>query len=247
VSDRISSGGLPDTVARLLAADARIQRVELTGSRATGTATALSDWDFTVTAAEFDAVRAALPSLVGPLQPVVAQWDRLSRNWCYMLIVAGPVKVDLIFDQPHPIQPPWQVTAATLPRIDDHFWDWVLWLGSKQLAGRSDVVTAELRKLHGHLLAPLGVTAAPGSLDEALVRYRTARTAWQQRLRQEVSKSAEQTVMPGLLQLTTGGSAGPGLALATERGSRRLAADSPIPPAPAIANATATPAESGQP
>jgi hypothetical protein len=31
---------------------------------------------------------------------VVAQWDRLSRNWCYMLILDGAVKIDLIFDRP---------------------------------------------------------------------------------------------------------------------------------------------------
>jgi hypothetical protein len=32
---------------------------------------------------------------------VVAQWDRLSRHWCYMMILAGPAKVDLIFGRPH--------------------------------------------------------------------------------------------------------------------------------------------------
>jgi hypothetical protein len=94
-------------------------------------ATLLSNWDFTVTAADFEDLEDALPLLTGPLRPVVAQWDRLSRTRCYMLILAGPAKVDLIFDRPHPIQPPWQVTAATLPRIDDHFWDWALWLRSK--------------------------------------------------------------------------------------------------------------------
>ena len=201
MTEPTAQGALPDAVVRVLAADARIQRVELTGSRgprAARLATALSDWDFTVTTAEFDAIQQALPSLVGPLQPVVAQWDRLSRNWCYMLIVAGPVKIDLIFDHPHPVRPPWQVTAATLPRIDDHFWDWLLWLGSKQLAGRDDVVITELRKLHAHLLGPLGVMAVPGSLEEALAEYRPALAAWQRRLRRAVSPTAEQTVMPGL-------------------------------------------------
>jgi hypothetical protein len=64
-----------------------------------------------VTTTEFQAVRDALPSLVSPLRPVVAQWDRLSRHRCCMLILAGPAKVDLIFAEPHPIEPPWQVTA----------------------------------------------------------------------------------------------------------------------------------------
>jgi hypothetical protein len=118
-----------------------------------------------------------LPSLVAPLQPVVRQWDRLSRNWCYTIILAGPAKIGLIFDQPHLIEPPWQVTAETLPQIDDdHFWDWALWPGSKQLTDQHHVVTADLHKLHGHLLGPLGVAAVPGSLDEALAGYRAART-----------------------------------------------------------------------
>jgi hypothetical protein len=119
VTEPTAEGALPDAVVRVLAADARIQRVELTGSRgsqATRPATALSDWDFTVTTAEFEAIQQALPSLVGPRQPVVAQWDRLSRNWCYMLIVAGPVKIDLIFDHPHPVQPPWRYTGTCWPR-----------------------------------------------------------------------------------------------------------------------------------
>src|SRR5260370_7089819 len=158
---------MPDDVVTVLARDIRIHRVELTGSRARGTATALSDWDFTVTTAAFEAVRDALPTLTAPLRPVVAQWDRLSRNWCYMMILPGPVKVDLIFEQPHPIEPPWLVNAATLSAIGDHFWDWALWLASKHLAGRNDVVTAELGKLHAHLLAPPGVAAVPDSLDEA--------------------------------------------------------------------------------
>jgi len=191
----------------VLACDARIHRVELTGSRARGTATALSDWDFIVTAADFGAVRDALPSLTGPLRPVVAQWDRLSRNWCYMMILAGPVKVDLIFDRPHPIALPWVVSAATLAAVDDHFWDWALWLASKQLSGRDDVVSAELGKLHAHLLAPLGVAAAPRSLGQAVAGYQAARDNWETVLRRRVSRAAETTVVPSLLQVTMGGRA----------------------------------------
>jgi len=186
----------------VLACDAGIHRVDLTGSRARGTATALSDWDFLVTAADFGAVRDALPSLTAPLRPVVAQWDRLSRHWCYMMILAGPAKVDLIFDQPHPIEPPWLVTAATLAAIDDHFWDWALWLASKHLAGRNDVVTAELGKLHAHLLAPLGVAAIPDSLDEAVAGYEAARDGWEKRRRRRVSRTAETAVLPSLRQLS---------------------------------------------
>jgi hypothetical protein len=115
---RVSGVALPDDVVTLLSSDARIGGVELTGSRARGTVTALSDWDFAVSTADFEAIQDALQSLTAPLRPVIAQWDRLSRNWCYMLILAGPAKVDLIFDQPYPIASPWLVSAATLAAID---------------------------------------------------------------------------------------------------------------------------------
>ncbi|HEY5985466.1 MAG TPA: nucleotidyltransferase domain-containing protein [Streptosporangiaceae bacterium] len=157
---------LPDNVLLALGADPGIARVQLVGSRASGAATARSDWDFAVVTGEFRQIRERLPGLVGPLHPVAAQWDRLSRTWCYMLLLAGPVKVDLIFGQPHTPAPPWQVSAATLPAMDIHFWDWLLWLSAKQAAGQNGPVTAELAKLHQHLLAPLGVTSPPATLAE---------------------------------------------------------------------------------
>jgi len=190
---------LPDDVIGALAADARIAKIELTGSRARGAATPLSDWDFAVTAAAFDEVRDALPEMVRPLHPVVAQWDRLSRSWCYMLILAGPVKVDLLFGRPRPREPagPWVVNASTLAGIDDHFWDWALWLASK-LARGDDIVAGELRKLHEHLLRPLGVAREPGSLAEAVTAYRSAREKCERRLGSHVSRNAENTVIPVL-------------------------------------------------
>jgi len=189
---------LPDDVVAALIADPRIQRVELAGSRARGTPTSLSDWDFSVTTGDFDAVRDELPRLVSPLQPVVALWDPLSPQWCYMFILTGPAKVDLLFGLPHPIHAPWQVTAESLPRIDDHFWDWALWLASKQLAGRRELVAAELGKMHGHLLEPLGVTAVPASIGAAVADYRAARASWEARLQYQVPRAAEMTVMPSL-------------------------------------------------
>jgi len=121
-----------------------------------------------------------------------------------MMILAGPVKVDLIFDQQHPIEPPWLVNAATLAAIDDHFWDWVFWLASKRLAGRNDVVTAELVKLHAYLLVPLGVATVPDSIDEAVAGYRAARDGWEKRLRQRVPRTAQTAVLPSMRQLPAG-------------------------------------------
>jgi hypothetical protein len=95
------------------------------------------------------------------------------------------------------------VNAATLAAIDDHFWDWMLWLASKRLAGRNELVTAELGKLHAHLLAPLGVAAIPDSLDEAVAGYEAARDGWEKRLRRRVTRTAETAVLPSLRQLST--------------------------------------------
>lgn len=188
---------LPDDVIAVLSADARIAAVELTGSRARDQAAPLSDWDFAVTAAGFEDVRNALSEIIRPLHPVVAQWDRLSPIWCYMLILAGPVKVDLLFGHPHQPTGPWPVTASTLAGIDDHFWDWALWLRSK-LGRRDSIVAGELRKLHEHLLGPMGVTRAPADLGEAVTAYRAARGKCERRLGLSVSRNAESTVLPVL-------------------------------------------------
>jgi hypothetical protein len=189
---------LPDDVIGVLASDTRISTVKLTGSRARGQATPLSDWDFAVTTPSFEDVRDALPETVRPLHPVVAQWDRLSRTWCYMLILPGPAKVDLLFSHPHQPAGPWQVNASTLARIDGHFWDWALWLRSKLAAGRHDVLASELGKLHEHLLCPMGVTSAPASLSEAVTAYLPARETWERQLGLHVSRNAETTVTPVL-------------------------------------------------
>ncbi len=189
---------LPDDVMRVVGAATGIQRIELTGSRASGRATPLSDWDFRVVTADFAGVREAMPRLVVPLSPVVVQWDRLSRTWCYMLILTGPVKIDLIFGQPHAALPPWQPSASTLRGIDDHFWDWTLWLRSKQLAGKHGLVEAELGKLHNHLLGPLGVMQAPGTIELAIAGYQTARTQWERRLGMRIPRTAEETVIQAL-------------------------------------------------
>lgn len=189
---------LPADVISTLSSDARISKVELTGSRARGEATPLSDWDFAITAPQFDELREGLAEIVGPLRPVVTQWDRLSPIWCYMLILPGPAKVDLLFSCPHQPLGPWPVTASTLAGIDGHFWDWALWLRSKEAAGRRAMVTAELRKMHEHLLSPMGVTSPPESVSDAVSVYRGVRDEWERRLRSSVPRIVEDTVIPAL-------------------------------------------------
>ena len=176
-----------------------VEGIELVGSRAEGQETRWSDWDFGVQARDFPAIAEALPGLLAPLEAVVEQWDRLSEHQCWMLILRGPVKVDLIFaEEPHEKEPPWEPGPDTLGGIDDHFWDWMLWLRSKEAGGKDDVVAAELEKLSGHLLAPLGVEVPPASIAEGVTAYRKARDRAEQRFGVRVSRELESAVAPVL-------------------------------------------------
>jgi hypothetical protein len=181
------------------ALEPHVRAIELVGSRADGRATECSDWDFRVETDDFEALAAALPGLVASLDPLAAQWDRLSAYWCYMLILPGPTKVDLIFsEQPHVDGPPWQPSRENLAELDAHFWDWVLWLGSKEAAGKDERVAEELTKLMAHLLGPLGVARAPASVAEAVADYRAARDRAERELGVSVPRELERAVAPAL-------------------------------------------------
>ena len=176
-----------------------VTEVRLIGSRAESRATAFSDWDFQVATDDFPSVRDALPRLLEPLEPLVQQWDRLSRRHCWMLIVPGPAKVDLLFPgEPHELEPPWEASAGNLEAIDAHFWDWMLWLKAKEAAGKADLVARELAKLFDHLLGPLGVEAPPTSLHEALAVYRRARERAERSFGASVRRELEAAVAPAL-------------------------------------------------
>jgi hypothetical protein len=176
-----------------------VRSIELVGSRARGDARPDSDWDFRVEARDFDAVAAALPGLVAPLEPLAAQWDRLSDEQCWMLILRGPEKVDLIFpEEPHAHEPPWVPSAENLCAIDAHLWDWLLWLRSKEASGKSELVAAELEKLFVHLLRPLGVERVPSSIADAVELYRPARDAAAARFGCVVSPALEAEVARAL-------------------------------------------------
>ena len=176
-----------------------VQSIALAGSRAEGRETELSDWDFLVKTDHFDDLAEALPGLVAELEPLAQQWDRLSPSWCYMLILRGPVKVDLIFpDEPHLDDPPWRPNGENLAAIDEHFWDWMLWLRAKDAAGKTARVESELVKLFVHLLGPLGVTEPPSSISGAIAAYREARARAESKLDVQVPRDLEDEVAPAL-------------------------------------------------
>jgi len=174
-----------------------IRGVKLIGSRATGTPSPLSDWDFVVETDDVDAVAHDLPSAVAGLEPIAQQWDRISDYPCYMLMLAGPVKVDLIFPgEPYASLPPWIVSAETLDGIDQHVWDWVLWLASKREKGEDDLVRRELAKMFDHLLGPMGVDGSPETLEDAAEAYRGARDRRERELGVRVTRVREREVLP---------------------------------------------------
>jgi Nucleotidyltransferase domain len=186
--------GLERRVIEALERHPSVQSVRLVGSRAAGTATDASDWDFAVETDDFRAIASDIGSLLAPLQPLAQQWDRLSETQCWMVILPGAVKLDFIFREPHAGEPAWRPDASNLAAIDSHFWDWALWLRSKQAKAQSALVVIELQKMYDHILGPMGVDAAPVSLDAAIASYLVARDRLERELRVVVPRALEHEV-----------------------------------------------------
>jgi hypothetical protein len=186
-------------VPELLAQHPEVQSVELAGSRARGTATALSDWDFAVETSNLDVLADALPELLAPLEALTEQWDPLGEHPTYMLMLRGPTKIDVIFvaETMRPC-PCWRVERETLAALDAHFWDWILWLAAKHAGGRDELVRDELVKMHGFLLGPLGVATPPVTIAEAVTGYLRASAEAEQRLDITVPRALRDEVLPVL-------------------------------------------------
>jgi hypothetical protein len=193
------AAGVPERVSELLLAHPSVRAVTLVGSRAQGRATELSDVDLLVDA-DLDALAPELPALLAPLEPLALQWDRLSEEASYyMALLPGGVKLDLVFDRPPVLEPPWQVSAATRAGLDAHFWDWILWLGGKGLGGHDELVASMLGGImFEHLLGPLGVARPPGSVEEAVGGYLEARAAREAELGVHVDRRLQEAVLPRL-------------------------------------------------
>lgn len=174
-----------------------VRSLDLAGSRAKGTPSPLSDWDFVIETDDFDAVARDLPRAVAELEPIAQQWDRISDYPCYMLMLNGPVKVDLIFPgEPYASLPPWTVSAEALDGIDQHVWDWVLWLASKREKGEDELVGRELGKMFDHLLGPMGADEVPESIPEAVETYRRLRDRREREFGMRVTRVRERQVLP---------------------------------------------------
>jgi hypothetical protein len=175
---------------------AAVESVRLAGSRSRGTETPLSDWDFQVETTDFEALGAALPQLVEPLMPLSRQWDRYSPHPTYMLMLHGPLKLDLLFlGRVNEPRPPWEASAATLSGIDDHFWDWILWLASKR---DPELVREQRLIMSAQLLGPLGVPDPPSGVEDAVAKYLAARERAEEAFGVKIDGALGEEVMRGL-------------------------------------------------
>lgn len=190
---------MPETTVQEIASTLRrhptVTSIDLAGSRARGTATPYSDWDFIIETKDFARLKADISELLAPHRPLAVQWDRLSSVECCMLFLRGPGKVDLIFPAvPHTQEPAWSVGPDTLGAIDLHFWDWTVWLIAKQAGEKHALVESELRKVSEYLLRPLGVSITPKDSNEAVQLYLAARDVAEQELNVRVSRELQTEV-----------------------------------------------------
>jgi hypothetical protein len=184
-------------VAAILASHPAVERVWLTGSRAAGEPHELSDWDWAVKARDFDAVARDLPNALAPLEPLAALWDPYSDIQCYTLMLRGPTKVDVLFpDEPRAWDGPWRPSASTLPRIDAHFWDWILWTAQKRRGGEDDIVAESLANMHMLMLGPMGVLRPSKTVIAALDAYLEARMRLEEIYGVKVRRDLQREVEP---------------------------------------------------
>ncbi|MBV9366189.1 MAG: nucleotidyltransferase domain-containing protein [Solirubrobacterales bacterium] len=172
----------------------------LGGSRAKGSATELSDWDLYLEG-EPAKLMAEVPGLMAPLRPLGAFWEPLSEEAGYMMVMDGPVKIDLFpIGGRRSLQPPWEPVRANLSGIDGHYWDWMLWLGSKALRHQDELVSDELAKMQWFLLGPLGVERTPADLHDAVALYLKARAVASEQLKTSVPEGLGRQVLAALRQ-----------------------------------------------
>ena len=182
-----------------VAAHPAVDGVELAGSRSRGTREELSDWDFAVTTADFAAVAADMPALVAPLAPLGEQWEPMGHFPVYQVLLRGPTKVEYLFlEYSQEPAPPVTPSPATLLAIDNHFWDWIWWIATKASIGRDDLVAEHLRQLHEYLLRPMGVEAAPETIDAAIAEFLVRRDVLAQAYGLSVPRALETEVRAGI-------------------------------------------------
>ena len=163
---------------RLVTAHPAVTAAEFAGSRSRGEHHELSDWDVAVQTSDFAAVARDMHALVAPLEPIGEQWEPMGHFPVYQVMLRGPTKLEYLFlEESQEAMPPLVPRPDTLAAINNHFWDWIWWLISKDAAGRGDLVAEHMPQLHAHLLRPLGVADVPDGIDAAIAAFVARRDA----------------------------------------------------------------------
>lgn len=176
---------------RAIASHPEVISVRLGGSRGRGDPVPLSDWDLEIRTRDGDMVMNDLPAIAQQVQPVAAQWERLAVHACYMLMLEDGVKVDLILDVPQPLEPPWEARPESLEGIDQHFWDWIVWLAAKDQRGDDELLRREFEKMSVHLLQPVSIQRTPSAIEEAVRLFRAERDRLERELDTSVDRRME--------------------------------------------------------
>src|SRR5690242_10672399 len=114
-----------------------------------------SDCDFAVDTDDFEAVARDLRRLVEPLRPLSEQWDPYAGHPCYMLMLPGAIKVDLLLlDQVREPAAPSRPSPATLRAVDRRFGDWMVWLEHRRAGSREDGLSPLLQDMQRLMVEP---------------------------------------------------------------------------------------------
>lgn len=156
------------TIIEALSGHFSITDVHLTGSRASQQNTEFSDWDFAVSTSNFEYTATNIQTVVKKLLPLGTFWDPLGSTKCFVAILSGPKKVDFIFEEPQEEKQPYVISRQNLAQIDLHFWDWTIWLVSKEKHADKELVASELHKMYDFILSPMGVSDEPEDIASAV-------------------------------------------------------------------------------
>ena len=186
---------LVERASALIAAHPAVTSVEFAGSRSRGEHHELSDWDIAVETSDFAAVARDMPAVVAPLEPLGEQWEPMGHFPVYQVVLRGPTKLEYLFlDESQEAMPALVPGPDTLAAINNHFWDWMWWLITKDAAGRGDLVAEHMPQMHAHLLRPLGVEEVPAGIDEAIAAFVARRDALEREYGVSVPRALEDEI-----------------------------------------------------
>ena len=178
-----------------------VHAVRLVGSRATGRAHELSDWDFLIGTNDFRSVEGDRPALVASLAPLSEQWDPYSDRACYMSSSEARRRSTSSFRaRSAGGRPRGRPSPETLEAIDRHFWDWILWLEQKRRGGCRSQLEKSLRDLFELMLGPMGVVGQPRSSTDAVDSYLAARSELELQFGTRIPRVLEEEVRPVLMR-----------------------------------------------